>query len=160
MQKRIDTFFFVGLFVLFGFLALFVLAFRVSGLTSLGQSKGYPVIANFSNIGGLKVRAPVTIAGVKVGQVAAIRLDEKSFNAEVTLILNANTHIPKEDAAASILTEGLLGSNYISITPGFEADDEGETTAYLKAGDVIDKTNEAMVLENLIGQLVFNMNKK
>lgn len=159
MGKRISVHFFVGLFVLAGFLALLVLAFKVSGLNP-HQGQGYRVIANFSNIGGLKPRAPVTIAGVKVGVVDNIILDEASFNAKVTLILDKSTHIPRDDAAASILTEGLLGSNYVSITPGFDADSPDEKTEYLEDGDTIDKTNEALVLENLIGQLVFNMNKK
>lgn len=160
MRQKMGLYFFVGVFVLFGLFSLFVLAFKVSGLTQFGQEKGYRVIANFSNIGGLKVRAPVTIAGVKVGQVSNIALDERSFNARVTLTLLPNTHIPRDEVSASILTEGLLGSNYISITPGFEADSPEEQTEFLKEGDLIEKTNEAMVLENLIGQLVFNMNKK
>jgi phospholipid/cholesterol/gamma-HCH transport system substrate-binding protein len=159
MRGRIGIHFFVGLFVLSGFVALLILAFKVSGLNP-HQGQGYRVYANFSNIGGLKARAPVTIAGVKVGFVDSIVLDESSFNAKVTLVLDKQTHIPRDDASASILTEGLLGSNYVSITPGFEADSPEERTEYLKDGDSIDKTNEAMVLENLIGQLVFNMNKK
>lgn len=151
----------VGCFMLLGIAAFIMLALKVSGLTHLSSTKSYQVSANFANIGGLKVRAPVTIAGVRVGEVNEITLLPGSFNAKVTLNLDASqNHIPYYDTTARILTEGLLGSNYISIVPGFdkEDDDKGEAR-FLRQGDVIEKTQEAVILENLIGQLLFNMNK-
>src|SRR5437868_3783746 len=120
----------VGLFVLAGLLSLLVLAFKVSGLTSLSCERGYDISAEFSNIGDLKVRAPVTIAGVKVGEVTAIALQANSFAAKVVLrIDNDNNKIPANDTSAQILTQGLLGSNYVSITPGFESDDASNNAA-------------------------------
>lgn len=150
----------VGIFMILGVAAFLMLALKVSGLTHFSQTQGYRVKADFSNIGGLKVRAPVTIAGVRIGEVENIQLDPQSFNAKVTLLINAEQNkIPAFDTSARILTEGLLGSNYISIVPGFETEEEGGPKRYLREGDAIEKTQEAIILENLIGQLVFNINK-
>ena len=148
----------VGIFMLFGLLALLVMVFRVSGLEDIFSEKEYPVTATFSDIGGLKVRAPVTISGVKIGEVTHIELQPKELNAKVTMMLSQDKSIPYEDVSARILTEGLLGSNYVSIVPGFE-DGEDKTHPFLRAGDVIAKTQEAIILENLIGQLLFNVKK-
>ncbi|WP_133139194.1 outer membrane lipid asymmetry maintenance protein MlaD [Legionella genomosp. 1] len=149
----------VGLFMVAGMLALIVMIMRVSGLTDFAENKGYHVTADFADIGGLKVRAPVTIAGVKVGEVSKIELQPGELNAKVTMLLRGDKQIPYDDASARILTQGLLGSNYISIVPGFD-DAEDSKHPYLKEGDVIAKTQEAIILENLIGQLLFNINKK
>ena len=152
----------VGFFVLLGVLALFFLTLNVSGLKEVGHKEGYNVIAEFNNVGGLKPRAPVSIAGVRVGEVTAIELDPETLNAKVKLRISKHqSKIPAIDTSARILTEGLLGSNYISIVPGFE--DEGgddETPQYLHQGSVIEKTQSAIILENLIGELVFNMKNK
>lgn len=142
----------VGIFILLGVLALLMLAFRVSGLTTSGHDNSYEVTANFNNIGGLKVRAPVAIAGVKIGQVSAIDLDQQSFEAKVTLRIDGKENQLPTDSSASILTQGLLGANYISIAPGYE-----ET--YLKNNDTIEETHSALILENLIGQLIFSFTK-
>ncbi len=160
-QRHIDIS--VGLFMLLALVALLILAMKVSGLSSLIMPQGYQVSAGFSDIGGLKVRAPVTIAGVKIGEVTKIELQPGELNAKVTMRLRADKPIPYEDASARILTEGLIGSNYISIVPGFEAE-EGTSTnskihSYLREGDSIAKTQEAVILENLIGQLLFNIKK-
>lgn len=150
----------VGLFLLLAIASFVILAFKVSGLTNFTGQKNFNVYADFSNIGGLKVRAPVTIAGVRVGEVKEIDLQADSFNAKVTLSIQATQNkIPSSDTSARILTEGLLGSNYISIVPGFDTDDEGGKPHYLREGDSIGKTHEAIILENLIGQLLFNINK-
>lgn len=150
----------VGLFMLIGLGGLVVLTFRVSGLTQLSSPVSYSVSADFANIGGLKIRAPVTIAGVKIGEVSDIKLEQGAFNAKVTLKIDkAQNRIPYYDTSARILTEGLLGSNYISLIPGFETNDDGGQARYLQEGDSITKTQEAVILENLIGQLLFNMNK-
>jgi phospholipid/cholesterol/gamma-HCH transport system substrate-binding protein len=157
-QRYIDIS--VGLFMLLGILAFMILVMKVSGITALNSShQVYAVTADFSDIGGLRVRAPVTVAGVKVGEVTKIELQPGELNAKVTMLLRKDKPIPFEDVSARILTQGLLGSNYISIVPGFESEDSKEHP-YLKSGDVIAKTQEAIILENLIGQLLFNINKK
>lgn len=149
----------VGLFMLLGLLALLVMAMKVSSFSEVVSAKSYSVTADFTDIGGLKVRAPVTVAGVKIGEVSHIELQPGELNAKVTMRLQKDKPIPYVDSSARILTQGLLGSNYISIVPGF--DEEGKSEhPYLKNGDVIAKTQEAIILENLIGQLLFNINKK
>jgi len=159
MNKRYLTETCVGIFVLAGILAFFGLAFKVSGLTSFSETSGYDVTAEFANIGNLKVRAPVSIGGVRIGEVKSITLNSDTFMAEVVLrIQGNNAKIPARDTTARILTEGLLGSNYISIEPGFE-DGNGEGPNYLHEGSRIDHTQPALILENLIGQFLFNIKK-
>lgn len=155
-QRTIDIG--VGLFMLCGILAFIIMVMKVSGVSDLVSSKGYQVTAEFSDIGGLRVRAPVTVAGVKVGEVTNIELQPEQLNARVSMSLKASTRIPYEDVSARILTEGLIGSNYISIVPGFE-DSDDKQHQFLRSGDVIAKTQEAIILENLIGQLLFNIKK-
>lgn len=140
----------VGLFLIAVFFGFIFLAFRVSNLT-LSQSGGYyTVLAEFDTVGGLKVRAPVSIAGVKIGEVTKITLDPNNFRGLVAMqISNEFNHIP-EDTSASIFTQGILGSNYVSLTPGFEEDD-------LKNDSRIETTHPALVLENLIGQLIYSL---
>ena len=142
----------VGLFILFAIASLLVLAFKVSGLTMTTDKSTYRVNADFSNIGGLKVRAPVTVAGVRIGQVSHIRLDAKTYKAVVTMTISKRDNNLPVDSTASIVTAGLLGANYIELTPGFE-------DTYLKGGDEITDTHPAIQLESMIGQLMFNMNK-
>ncbi len=143
----------VGLFIVLAFIALLVLAVRVSGFTNNNTQDGYMISAAFDNVGGLKVDAPVQIAGVKVGEVTSITLDQQTFRADVRMdIYSKNTLLPS-DSSASIFTAGILGAQYINITPGFAA------TNLIDQGQ-IQSTHSALILENLIGQLVFNMNKK
>jgi phospholipid/cholesterol/gamma-HCH transport system substrate-binding protein len=146
----------VGIFLILSILGLCILVFNVSGTGFFNSEQTYDVTANFTNIGGLKVRSPVTIAGVKVGEVKAIKIDPNDFNATVTLALQSKIPIPYSDTSVRILTEGLLGANYISISPGFE---DNPDHPYLRANDVIAKTEEALILENLIGKLLFNVKK-
>ena len=155
-QRYIDIS--VGLFMLLGLLSLLAMVMMVSGFSDLISTKGYSVSANFTDIGGLKVRAPVTVAGVKIGEVTRIELQPNQLNAKVTMMLRRDEPIPYADSSARILTEGLLGSNYVSIVPGFD-DEQDKGHPYLRAGDVIAKTQEAIILENLIGQLLFNVKK-
>lgn len=143
----------VGLFIIAAAFALMVLAFKVSGLTIDANKQGYNVTADFTNIGDLKIRAPVTVAGVRVGQVTDIRLDNKSYKAVVTIRFVGNKNNIPTDSSASIVTAGLLGANYISITPGFDEQ-------YLKEGDQIQDTHPALQLETMIGQLLFNVKKE
>jgi phospholipid/cholesterol/gamma-HCH transport system substrate-binding protein len=148
----------VGIFMLLGLFALCVMVIKVSGINSFLSHKDYRVTANFTDIGGLKVRAPVTVAGVRIGEVSKIELQPGELNARVTMTLRSDKRIPYEDSSARILTEGLIGSNYVSIVPGFE-DEESKDHPYLRDGDEIAKTQEAIILENLIGQLLFNIKK-
>lgn len=149
----------VGLFMLLGLLAFVVMAMKVGHVADFIAPQEYQVTATFTDIGGLKVRAPVTIAGVRVGEVTRIELQPDALNARVSMRLNSDKKIPFDDTSARILTEGLIGSNYVSIVPGFE-DQADKNHPYLREGDVIEKTQEAIILENLIGQLLFNINKK
>jgi len=138
----------VGLFVLLGLAGLLFLSLKAANLASFGQRSGYVVTAPFDNIGGLKVRAPVRSAGVTVGRVTGITLDPQTFRGVVTLEINESVKFPK-DSSAKILTAGLLGDQYIGLEPGAEERN-------LQAGDVIASTQSAVVLENLIGQFLFN----
>ncbi|MDP3560357.1 MAG: outer membrane lipid asymmetry maintenance protein MlaD [Legionellaceae bacterium] len=149
----------VGVFMLAGLLALVVLAFRMTGLTmSFQLGTDYTVAADFSEIGSLRVHSPVTISGVKIGEVSSIELVPGSLHAKVMMRLSGDKPVPYDDVSARILTQGLLGSNYISITPGFD-DASAKDHPYLKNGDLIHKTQSAMVLENIVGELLFNINK-
>ena len=141
---------FVGLFMIAGLIALAVLAFKVSGLADLGHGSSYVVTAEFDNIGGLKVRAPVSVSGVRVGRVSSITIDNNNFRARVVLQIDKNINTLPIDTSASILSQGILGANYISLAPGFE---EGN----LKGGDRIETTHSALILENLIGQLIYSL---
>lgn len=143
----------VGLFMIAGLLSLLLLALKVSGLSQGGSSDYYRLVAEFDNIGSLRARAPVRIAGVKVGQIEKIELQNQRFKAKVTLLINKSENNLPSDTSASILTEGLLGSNYIGLVPGYE-----ETT--LKDGNLISNTHPALILENLIGQLLFSLKNK
>ena len=138
----------VGSFVLLGAAALLFLALKAGNLLSLNFDDTYTVVAKFDNIGGLKARAAVKSAGVVVGRVESISFDDKSFQARVVLKLNQGVAFPK-DSSAKILTAGLLGEQYIGLEPG--ADEKN-----LVAGDVIKQTQSAVVLENLIGQFLYN----
>ncbi len=159
MNKRYGYEGIVGIFVLLGIIAFIALAFKVSGLTHWVDSKGYDVTAEFINIGNLKVRAPIAIAGVRIGEVKSITLDPDSFYANVTLhIENEAINIPLKGTSVRILTEGLLGANYLSIEPGY-GEEEGQKQLYLKEGDSIEKTQPAMILEDILGQLIFSINK-
>jgi len=145
-RKGIETL--VGVFVLLGFLAIVFLALKAANLASFTTGETYTVTARFDNIGGLKVRAPVKSAGVTVGRVASISLDTTSYQGLVTLELERRFVFPK-DTSAKILTAGLLGDQYIGLSPG--GDEKN-----LAQGDVIRMTQSAVVLENLIGQFLYN----
>jgi phospholipid/cholesterol/gamma-HCH transport system substrate-binding protein len=138
----------VGLFVLLGAAAILFLALQSANLLSLSFQPTYRVVAKFDNIGGLKRQAAVKSAGVVVGRVESIALDEKTFQARVTLALETRYTFPK-DSSLKILTSGLLGEQYVGIDPG--ADEKN-----LAAGDTINTTQSAVVLENLIGQFLYN----
>src|SRR5574337_275869 len=138
----------VGLFVLLGVAALVFGALKAANLTSIGTENTYALYARFDNIGGLKVRAPVRSAGVVVGRVTSIALDTKTYQGVVTMQIDRRFQFPK-DSAAKILTAGLLGDQYVGLEPGGDEKD-------LAAGDTVAQTQSAVVLENLIGQFLFN----
>jgi phospholipid/cholesterol/gamma-HCH transport system substrate-binding protein len=145
-RKSIETL--VGLFVLLGMLGLLFLALKAANLATFGGNDSYTVMARFDNVGGLKVRAPVRSAGVTVGRVTSIGLDSKTFQGLVTFDIDRAFQFPR-DSSAKILTSGLLGDQYVGIEPG--GDDKN-----LAPGQMITQTQSAVVLENLIGQFLFN----
>jgi len=144
-QKNLELM--VGLFIALGLAAFLLLAFKVSDLTSIGNDQGYQITARFENIGGLKARAPVTLAGVRIGRVIQIDLDPQSYEAVVTLFIERQYDRLPTDSGASILTSGLLGEQYVSLEPG-------GMDSYLREGSVIKLTQSALVLEKLIGRVL------
>lgn len=139
----------VGVFVAAGIAAFFVLAMKVSNLTSLNAADGYRVTGMFENIGGLQVRSPVKAGGVRVGRVVDIAYDSDQYQAEVTLQIDGQYDRFPSDTSASILTSGLLGEQYIGLEPG-------ASDMYLEAGDSLQLTESAMVLERLISQFLYS----
>jgi len=142
----------VGLFVLLGALAVLFLALKSANLLTLNFCKNYTVSAKFDNIGGLKPGAAVKSAGVVVGRVNKIEFDGESFQAKVTLDLQAE-HVFPQDSSLKILTSGLLGEQYLDISPG--ADEKN-----LAQGDKIGSTQSAVILENMISQFLYNQAEK
>jgi len=138
----------VGLFVMLGGAAILFLALQAANLLSLSFQSTYRVEARFDNIGGLKPKSAVRSGGVVIGRVEAITFDDKTFQARVTLALENRYKFPK-DSSLKILTSGLLGDQYIGIEAGAEE-------KILKDGDVVTATQSAVVLENLIGQFIYN----
>ena len=138
----------VGLFVALGFAAFLMLAVEVSGLSNLSGGAGYQVAARFENIGGLKVRAPVTMGGVRVGRVTGLDYDDNTYEAVVQLSIDDRFRKIPDDTSASILTSGLLGEQYVGLEPGGSID-------YLADGGAIQYTQSALVLEKLVGQFLF-----
>ena len=140
--------FIVGLFVLLGLAALAVLAIQV-GSAPFGHTDTYDVTANFENIGGLNVRAPVSIGGVRIGRVTAIDLDTELYSARVTMSIEETYVELPIDTSAAILTSGLLGAQFVGLEPGGDFE-------YLSDGDEIELTQSTIQLENLIGRFMFS----
>lgn len=138
----------VGFFVAIGLAALLFLALKVGNLASSNVGETYQLRAEFDNIGGLKVRAPVKSAGVVVGRVSDIAFDPETYKAVVSMKMDARYKWPR-DTIVTINTSGILGEQYV----GF---DVGGDTAMLKDGDTVKKTQSAVVLEKLISQFMFN----
>jgi len=148
MKKTVEGM--VGFFMLLGMAGLVVLAFKVSGLHQYTPRHTYHVTAAFDNIGGLKVRAPLRIAGVRIGEVSDISLDPKTYKAMVGFVISEDENNIPIDSSLSVLTEGLLGTNYVGLVPGFD-------TQMLKEGDQIQETHPAIVLESLIGHFLYQL---
>ncbi|MEQ1545064.1 outer membrane lipid asymmetry maintenance protein MlaD [Methyloglobulus sp.] len=138
----------VGLFVAAGIAGLFFLALQVSNLSSFTEQEGYTITARFENSGGLKVKSPVSAAGVKIGQVSNISFDPKTYESVVKMRINAEYNSIPDDTTASIFTAGLLGEQYVSLEPGGSAD-------FLKEDGKIEITQSAIILEKAIGQFLF-----
>lgn len=147
-QRLIESL--VGVFLLLAMVAMTTLALKVSGLTNLFPAKSYTITAAFDDIGSLKIRSPVKIGGVQVGEVSQIILDPVTFKAIVIMKINDKFNDIPDDSSAGILTAGLLGDNYIAITPMYNK-------ASLKNGSQIAITHSAMVLEKLIGQFIYKI---
>ena len=145
-RKSVDVW--VGLFVLLGLAALLFLALRAGNMSTLSFGQTYLITGKFDNIGGLKPQAPVKSAGVVVGRVGDIKFDDKTYQALVTLELEAGYKFPK-DSSLKILTAGLLGEQYIGIEAGGD-------TKNLANGDRITRTQSATVLEDLINQFIYS----
>ncbi len=142
-----------GLFVLLGFAALFFLVTQITNRELSVDSKSYEVEAHFENVGSLKPGAAVSMAGVTIGRVDSIKLDQNAYKAVVRMKINAAfDHIPS-DSDAAIMTSGLLGGQYVGITAGGAED-------YLKNGSRIELVQDALVLENLINQLAASFSQR
>ncbi|GAB4254543.1 MAG: outer membrane lipid asymmetry maintenance protein MlaD [Methylomicrobium sp.] len=138
----------VGLFVAAGIVALFFLSLQVSNIKSFMPSETYTITARFSNSGGLKVKSPVSVAGVRIGRVNRITIDQDTFESVVEMHIDSKYANLPEDTSATIYTAGLLGEQYVNLDPG--GSDE-----YLKDGGQIEITQSAIVLEEVIGRFLF-----
>lgn len=137
----------VGFFVACGIAALFFMAMQISNLSSFSKAAVYTITANFENSGGLKIRSPVSVAGVRVGRVANISIDKDSYESIVEMQIESQYTLP-DDTTASIFTAGLLGEQYVSLEPGGSED-------FIEENGTIDLTQSAIVLEQIIGQFLF-----
>ncbi len=138
----------VGLFLVIGLLAGVGLAISVSGISGTNGGS-YKVYAHFENIGGLTKKAEVTLAGVQIGTVSNIRLDPQMLDAEVEMQIFADVNYLSIDSSVQILTSGLLGGKYIGLSVGAEEE-------VLVEGSVIEDSQSALVLEELIGKFLFD----
>ncbi|MCF1426490.1 MAG: outer membrane lipid asymmetry maintenance protein MlaD [Shewanella sp.] len=146
----------VGSFMLAGLAAFLVLVFQVANVDVQSAGSSYSLKASFNNIGGLKVRSPVKVGGVVVGRVSAIELDPATLEPVVTMAIDKRYDQFPETSSLAILTSGLLGEQFLGLTPGFVDKD----VAMLADGDVIQDTHGALVLEDLIGQFLYSMGDK
>lgn len=138
-----------GLFVLLGMAALFFLTTQTTGSDNFSGDDAYAVTARFENVGSLKDRAPVAMSGVTIGRVTEVRFDPEALDAEVTFVIDSRYDQIPDDSDASILTAGLLGSQYIGLQAG-------GSEFYLEEGSEIQFTQSAIVIENLISKYLFN----
>jgi phospholipid/cholesterol/gamma-HCH transport system substrate-binding protein len=137
----------VGLFIAAGLAALFMLAMKVSNLNIYSNDAGYEITANFENISGLKVKSPVTMAGVRIGRVSDISFDGKRFEAVVKIRIESQYNTLPKDTSASIYTAGLLGEKYVGLEAG--GDEQN-----LQDKDKLQLTQSSLVLEKLISRFV------
>jgi phospholipid/cholesterol/gamma-HCH transport system substrate-binding protein len=142
-----------GLFVLLGLAALFFLTTQTTGADAFSGDESFEVMARFENVGSLKDRAPVAMSGVTIGRVTSVEFDPGELNAIVTFEIDSKYDQLPEDSDASILTAGLLGSQYIGLQVG-------GSEFYLEEGSEIQFTQSAIVIENLISKYLFNNNSE
>tara|TARA_R100001443_G_scaffold101066_1_gene108779 strand:- start:116109 stop:116582 length:474 start_codon:yes stop_codon:yes gene_type:complete len=142
----------VGAFIVVAVAAFLMLALKVANAGVTGSGESYVLYAKFENIGGLKVRSPIKVGGVVVGRVASIELDTVYYTPVVKMEINEQYSNFPETSSVAILTSGLLGEQYLGLQPGFI----DETVQILADGDSIQDTRSAIVLEELIGQFLFN----
>ncbi|MDP2560696.1 outer membrane lipid asymmetry maintenance protein MlaD [Psychrobium sp. 1_MG-2023] len=147
-SKKIELL--VGSFLLAGIAAILMLGLKVADSQMGGNSQSYELTAKFDNVGGLKVRSAIKVGGVVVGRVSSISLDS-DFSPKVTMEIDSNFNQFPDSSSVAILTSGLLGEQFIGLTPGFV----DEETEILTDGGVIEDTRSAMVLEDLIGQFLY-----
>ncbi|NRA54559.1 MAG: outer membrane lipid asymmetry maintenance protein MlaD [Gammaproteobacteria bacterium] len=153
ISKKIEIM--VGGFLLLGIAALLMLMLKVADSQLGGDNESYRLYAKFDNVGGLKVRSPIKVGGVVVGRVASISLDNEDFTPLVAMNILAKFNQFPDTSSVAILTSGLLGEQFIGLTPGFIDEDEN---TILAANDHIEDTRSAMVLEDLIGQFLYGNN--
>lgn len=151
-MKRSTIDLWVGIFVAIGIACVAFLSLKVANLTPDSANSTYVLSADFDNIGGLKIKAPVKSSGVLVGRVSNIELDTQRYVAHVTLTLDKRYQFSR-DTSADILTAGLLGEQYIGLTQGGDPDN-------LKNGDRITITSSALVLEQLISKFMLSFGEK
>ena len=138
-----------GLFALLGLAAVFFLTTQTTTNKTFSGGDTYEVEARFENVGSLKERAPVSMSGVTIGRVTNVEFDPVSLEANVIFVIDQKYDQIPDDSDASILTSGLLGSQYIALSAG------GSET-YLEEGSEIEFTQSAVVLENLISKYLFS----
>ncbi|MEJ3628444.1 outer membrane lipid asymmetry maintenance protein MlaD [Vibrio vulnificus] len=156
MQQTRKTELWVGSFVLAGICAILVMIFQVADVKGLGSGNTYTLKAQFDNIGSLKVRSPVKVGGVVIGRVSDISLNPETLVPVVSLSINSLYNQFPDTSSVQILTSGLIGEQYIGLVPGFVFEDE----QILKDGDFIEDTKSALVLEDLIGQVLYSVGNK
>jgi len=153
MQQTRKLEFWVGSFVLAGLCAILVMIFQVADVKGMGSNDTYSLKAEFDNIGNLKVRAPVKVGGVVIGRVSSIVLNKNSLLPTVTMDIDSQYDQFPDTSSVHILTSGLIGEQYISLIPGFVYEDE----EMLKDGDLVEDTKSALILEDLIGQVLYSV---
>ncbi|WP_194439464.1 outer membrane lipid asymmetry maintenance protein MlaD [Vibrio fluminensis] len=153
MQQTRKTELWVGSFVLAGICAVLIMIFQVADVKGIGSNDTYTVNAEFDNIGSLKVRSPVKVGGVVVGRVTDINLNPESLLPVVKMAISSQFDQFPETSSVQILTSGLIGEQYIGLVPGFVFEDE----QMLVDGDYIEDTKSALVLEDLIGQVLYSV---
>ncbi|WP_312947814.1 outer membrane lipid asymmetry maintenance protein MlaD [Superficieibacter sp.] len=144
----------VGIFLLVALLAGLFICLKAANVTSLRTEPTYRIYATFDNIGGLKSSSPVRIGGVVIGRVADIALDPKTYLPRVALDIEERYNAIPDTSSLAIRTSGLLGEQYLALNVGFDDPELG--TSMLKEGSTIQDTKSAMVLEDLIGQFLYN----
>lgn len=151
-MKRATIDLWVGIFVAIGIVSVTFLSLKVANLTGTSDEDSYQIYADFDNIGGLKVKAPVKASGVVVGRISKIELNTETYRARVTMAIDPQYEFSR-DTSAEILTAGLLGEQYIGLTQGGDFD-------ILEEGDRFSLTSSALVLEQLIGKFMTSMAEK